>query len=193
METTQRHIELYLTGTGERPVRTPCCAPVPGPRSATRASPDAAPGAATCRRSARSSSPAERSRGWRTTCSRRPWRTSRTTSARTPTFRCEPDGYEIRVEVRTDGPAAVGRAHVPREDIATFLSGAFAEVVGTAAAQGTSVVGPPFGRNDPDEPGFEVSAGFPVGRATSTDRTWPCHVPRSVCPAHGAQRPEPDG
>ena len=73
-------------------------------------------------------------------------------------------GYEVRVEERAGRPAAVIRADVPYEDLATFLSGAFAEVMGAVAEQGASLAGPPFGRYTPDERGFGVTAGFPVDR-----------------------------
>lgn len=88
------------------------------------------------------------------------------------------DGYEVRVEERTARPAAVVRAHVPRDDIAAFLSGAFGEVVGTVAQQGASVAGPPFGRWTPDERGFEVAAGFPVDRPVlASGRVVPDELP----------------
>ncbi|KRE99641.1 hypothetical protein ASG88_13570 [Nocardioides sp. Soil777] len=73
-------------------------------------------------------------------------------------------GYEVRVEERAGRPAAVIRADVPYDDLATFLSGAFTEVMGAVAEQGASLAGPPFGRYTPTERGFGVTAGFPVDR-----------------------------
>lgn len=92
---------------------------------------------------------------------------------------CDPvNGYEVRVEERTARPAAVVRAHVRGDEIATFLSGAFGEVVGTVAEQGASVAGPPFGRWTPDERGFEVAAGFPVDRpVAASGRVVPGELP----------------
>lgn len=74
-------------------------------------------------------------------------------------------GYEIEQVQVDEQPTAVVRGLVPMEGIAEFLGSAFGEVMSVVAAQGGSVVGPPFGCYEPTPAGFKVEAGFPVGEA----------------------------
>lgn len=70
----------------------------------------------------------------------------------------------ITVE-QVDLPAArtlVVRGHTAFSDIAEFLGRAFAETVAAATTQGLGLAGPPFGRYQPAEDGWDVEAGFPV-------------------------------
>ncbi len=56
---------------------------------------------------------------------------------------------------------AVIRSHVEVEEIPSFLTDAFGEVLRAMAAQRLSPSGPPFSRYTPTSDGFDVEAGFP--------------------------------
>jgi len=57
---------------------------------------------------------------------------------------------------------AVVRGTVAPDQIASFLGGAFGEVMGVLTAQGVHPDGPPFACYVAVEGGFEIEAGFPV-------------------------------
>ena len=64
-----------------------------------------------------------------------------------------------------DLPAArtlVVRGHCAFEEIGQFLGPAFAETAEIAGRQGAGLAGPPFGRYQMADGGWEVEAGFPV-------------------------------
>lgn len=75
--------------------------------------------------------------------------------------------------------AAVVRAHVTQDDLADFLGKAFDEVVRTAAEQGLSLEGPPFGRYLPTgDRDFDAEVGFPVsGPVEPSGRVGPERLP----------------
>ena len=62
----------------------------------------------------------------------------------------------------TEQPTAVVRAHVPRDEIGSFLGEAYGEVIAAIGAQGVQPVGMPFGRYLPGPEEFHVEAGFPT-------------------------------
>ena len=68
-------------------------------------------------------------------------------------------------------PTAVVRGRVVVDDLPGFLGEAYGEVMRVLGEQGRSPAGPPFGRYQRDDGGFEVVAGFPTaGTVRPTDR-----------------------
>ena len=93
---------------------------------------------------------------------------------------CEvsPMTYDIRIEKRSEQPAAVIRGRVSLDEIREFLGTAFAEVGAELAAQRLAPVGPPFGQYRPQDGGFDIAAGFPTsGGLTPAGRVEPMVLP----------------
>ena len=78
--------------------------------------------------------------------------------------------YDISLVTLHEQPAAVVRAHVTADQIASFVGGAFGEVAQVAARRGTQVTGTPFARYHLTAEGFDIEAGFPVGAAVTEGR-----------------------
>ena len=76
--------------------------------------------------------------------------------------------------------AAVVPGRMAVADIAEFIGGAFAEVVGVLQAQGVEITGMPFGLYSPPDDGvFDLLAGFPcAGPVTPAGRVVPHRLPR---------------
>jgi effector-binding domain-containing protein len=73
-----------------------------------------------------------------------------------------PVSYQVELTERELQPAAVVRGHVAQSEITDFLGAAYGEVMRVVAEQGQAPAGPPFGRYQPRDGGFDVAAGFPV-------------------------------
>jgi effector-binding domain-containing protein len=86
--------------------------------------------------------------------------------------------YEIRIETRPEQAAAVVHAVVAADELPEFLGSAFAEVGAALARQSVFPAGPPFGRYQIVEGGFEVEAGFATtGEVAADGRVEPLVLP----------------
>jgi len=74
--------------------------------------------------------------------------------------------------------AAVVRAQVPLSEIADFLRSAYAEIMTALDDQDLTAAGPPFGRWQPQQDGFDAEAGFPsTGPISPAGRVQPQTLP----------------